>query len=112
MNMKNIYQKLEGKELEFAAYVAETVSGEEPTTWISFIEGDEKFNKMSLEEAKKYVRELNSLLGNVYTILHAWNNDHTCYEFHESWRERSVDIYRKLCDNNIISDKFDLLKEK
>ena len=112
MKMKNIYQKLEGRELEFAAYVAEAVSGQEPTTWLSLIEDDVRFNEMSLEEVKGFIKQLNDLIGDVYTILHAWNRYHPCFKVHESWREGSIDIYRKLCDNNTISDKFDLLKGK
>jgi len=109
--MDKIYKKLESKELEFAAYLAEVVSSEEPTTWISLIEDDEKFNQISLEEAKEFIKQLNNLLGQVYEILHSWDKKHSCYKHHELWRERSIDLYKKLCDNDIISDKFGLLED-
>jgi len=107
--MEKVIQKLKGRELEFSAFLAEVVSGLDPTTWVSFIEGDEKFNQMSLEEAKKFIKQLNALLSDTYTILHAWNKNHSCYKVHESGRERSIDIYKELCNCRVILDRFDLL---
>lgn len=112
MSMKNIYQKLEGKELEFAVYVAEAVSGEEPAVWISFIQDTDKFSKMDIEESKQYLLQLNDLLSKTYGVLHSWNKSNTCYQYHEDWRIKSIDIYRKLCKHTVISDKFDLLSEE